>query len=341
MKHRLIALLLVVLLLSTSAVYWLNEGRTVAVIQPAEGSVVQAVYATGNVEPTVMIPISPRSTGVLKELLVDEGQAVTKGQILAGLEDSNILKSIEELEAKSNLAEKEFKRKTVLFEKGAVSRAIIDQAEAEWQAARASVERTQAELGFLKLIAPEDGTVIRRDGEIGEVIAINQPVFWLACCAPLRVSAEVDEEDIPLVKVGQAVLLRADAFPENIYSGHVKSITPKGDPVSRSYRVRIEISDLTPLMTGMTAETNIITAQKDKTLLLPPSAFRAGYILIVDGGKIRKTAVERGIAGKTGIEILSGVGPDTLVLKTFDPDLKEGQSVDHRMFDWSATDHGI
>ncbi|QQG37030.1 MAG: efflux RND transporter periplasmic adaptor subunit [Micavibrio aeruginosavorus] len=341
MKRRLTALIFLVLLLSAAVFYGLNVRSNVAVIHPAQGPVVQAVYATGTVEPTVMVPISPRSTGVLKELLVDEGQAVTKGQILAGLEDSNILKAIEELEAKATLAEKEFKRKTTLLEKGAVSRAIVDQAEAEWQVARASVERTQAELGFLRLIAPEDGIVIRRDGEIGEVIAINQPVFWMSCCAPLRVSAEVDEEDIPLVKVGQAVLLRADAFPGRIYNGHVKSITPKGDPVARSYRVRIEIADQTPLMTGMTAEANIITGQKDKALLLPPSSLRAGYVLAVDNGKIRKVAVEKGITGKEGVEILNGVAPGALILQNFDPDLNEGQKVDYRLLDWSTTDHGI
>lgn len=335
MKGRLIALIsLMLLLLAAAALYWLEDRRSVPVIHPAEGPVVQAVYATGTIEPTVMVPIAPRNTGVLKELLVDEGQTVTKGQVLAGLEDSNIQKTIEELEVRANLSEKEFRRKEALLEKGAVSRTMLDQAEADWQAARAALERTQFELDFLKLVAPEDGLIIRRDGEIGEVITVNEPVFWMSCCAPLRVAVEVDEEDIPLVKVGQPVLLRADAFPGQVYKGQVKSITPKGDPVSRSYRVRIEIAGESPLMSGMTAEANIITEQKDKVLLVPPSALKAGAVLVVDAEKIRRVPVQTGVEGKEGIEILQGLSGDMLVVQTYDPQLSDGDVVDHQLVTW-------
>lgn len=334
MKARLIALVLIVLLLAAGAGYWLDDRQRLAVVHPVEGPIMQVVYATGTIEPTVMVPIAPRNTGVLKELLADEGQVVTKGQILAGLEDSNIQKTIEELEVRANLAEKEFRRKEALLEKGAVSRTALDQAEADWQSARAALERSQVELGFLKLVAPEAGMIIRRDGEIGEVIALNQPVFWISCCAPLRVTAEVDEEDIPLVKVGQPVVLRADSFPGQIYQGLVKSITPKGDPVSRSYRVRIEIKGETPLMSGMTAEVNIITEQKDKALLLPPSALKAERVLVVESGKIRKVPVQSGIAAKDGVEIRQGLAAGMLVLQSYDPQLLDGDAVDSHLVEW-------
>lgn len=88
----------------------------------------------------------------------------------------------------------------------------------------------------------------------------------------LRVSAEVDEEDIVLVRVGQKVLIRSDAFPNQIFYGRVKSITPKGDPIARSYRVRINFSENNPLLIGMTAETNIIVHEKKNALLLPVSS---------------------------------------------------------------------
>src|SRR5690606_24661917 len=142
----------------------------------------------------------------------------------------------------------------------------------EWEAARAASEKAAAAVSFMKLIAPEAGRIIRRDGESGQLIPANQPVFWLSCCAPLRVSAEVDEEDIARVQPGQKVLIRADAFPGKTYEGKVQSITPKGDPVTRTYRVRIALVEETPLLIGMTAETNIILRENEHALLIPASA---------------------------------------------------------------------
>ena len=112
---------------------------------------------------------------------------------------------------------------------------------------------------------------------MGDFIPVNQPVFYLAKAGvPLRISADVDEEDIPLVKVGQKVLIRSDAFPSRVFTGEVLEITPKGDPVARSYRVRIELPADTALMIGMTAETNIVTAEKQDALLVPASAVSGG-----------------------------------------------------------------
>lgn len=65
----------------------------------------------------------------------------------------------------------------------------------------------------MTLLAPAAGRIIRRDGEFGQLIEAGHKLFWISCCDQLRVSAEVDEEDIPLVKPGQKVLIRADAFP--------------------------------------------------------------------------------------------------------------------------------
>ena len=114
---------------------------------------------------------------------------------------------------------------------------------ADLDAAAASGRRAETQRDFMALTPPADGLIIRRDGEIGQFIPAGQAVFYLSCCAPLRVTAEVDEEDISRVHIGQKVVLRADALPGEILDGHVSEITPKGDPVARSYRVRVALAD--------------------------------------------------------------------------------------------------
>ena len=305
--------------------------QTVEVLQATEGPAVEAVYATGTVEATVMLPISARMTARLMVLQADEGQHVNKGDVLARLEDSDLQKVLDELRAREVFLHKDYQRKAELAKQGYETKAVLDQARAEWDAIKASIARAAAEAGYTQLLAPADGKVIRRDGEVGQMIAANQTVFWLSCCAPLRVSAEVDEEDIDRVTPGQKVLIRSDAFPDDTFHGTVNAITPKGDPVARSYRVRIGFEGDTPLQIGMTAENNIIIAEKESVLLLPNTSIDNDHVWIVDAhGKLQKTAIETGIKGIEQTEIISGITAADKVVAVPDGTFVSGMAVHTR-----------
>ncbi len=242
--------------------------RTVTVATPARGPAVQAVYATGTVEASVTVRVAPQLPGRILELKADEGQTVKAGDVLARLDDSDMRATAGELRARAVYAEQQYQRVETLVTHGWSTRDRLDQARAERDAARHAARRIEEQLDFMTLRAAVDGRIIRRDGEAGEYIPVNQPVFYLAKAgSPLRVTADVDEEDVPLVKAGQKAVISADAFPDKVFDGQVAEITPKGDPVARSYRVRVTLPDDTALRIGMTAETNIITAERQNALI--------------------------------------------------------------------------
>lgn len=328
MKKFLILIVVLILILFAG---WFAPGlwsrKTIEVVHPIYGTAVQAAYATGTVEPTVMMPISAQSTARLIYLNVDEGSHVVKGQVLAQLEDEDLQQTLNQLKERAELARKRYERNSTLVKQGMVSKDEYDRTVAEWKAANAEVKSTEAKISYLKLISPADGQIIRRDGEIGQLIPANQAVFWLSCCAPLRISTEVDEEDIASVQVGQKVLIRADAFPNQVFYGQVKSITPKGDPIARSYRVRISLLGKTPLLIGMTAETNIIFHEKSNALLLPLSALVQDKIWKVVRGRLRQVPVLVGTKGLRQVEILRGASSTDLIVLHPNIDLKEGQFV--------------
>ena len=176
-------------------------------------------------------------------------------------------------------------------------------------------------------MAPAGGTVIRRDGEIGQLIGANQTVFWLYSNAPLRISAEVDEEDIAQVRAGQQVLIRSDALPGQTFHGQVQAVTPKGDPVARSYRVRISLTADTPLMIGMTTENNIVLRQSDDALLVPAGSVQQDTVWRVEDGRVSPQKVKIGAKGATEVEILDGVGEGDWVVAGPSPRLTAGQQV--------------
>lgn len=270
-------------------VYRSLSSTIVEVVKPTRGPAIEAVYATGTVESSIMVPIASRASARLVMFNVDEGAEVRQGQILVQLESEDMQSAFASFRAKEAFARNDFERNRELFSKGAISKHTFERSKSEWEVAKAQVNEALAQTNFMNLIAPSDGRVIRRDGEIGQPIPANQPVLWLALASQLRISAEVDEEDISKVKVNQAMAVRADAFPDSLFQAKVKSITPKGDPISRSYRVRMELTEDTPLQIGMTAETNIYAQRQPLSQMFPNAA--------LDIRSVKPLTETRGIRG--------------------------------------------
>jgi multidrug efflux system membrane fusion protein len=335
-----IAGFLFLITVAAAAVLAVFVGRSgpngIEAVHPARGPAVQAVYATGTVEPSIMIPVAPRISARLMELYADEGEHVSKDQILAQLEDEDLRQEYAQAQANLELAQKEYDRKMSLVKSGAASKRSVDEAKADLDTAQARLAQISANVGYAKLRSPENGLVIRRDGEVGELIPANQPVFWLSCCAGLRVSAEVDEEDIALVEPGQNVVIRADAYPGEIFDAKVTSITPKGDPIARSYRVRMELAQDTKLLIGMTAETNIVIRETRDALLVPASAVSNGAVWVVRDGKAVKQPVEIGAQNPQAVEIRDGIMEEDVVILDVAQPLEEGQDINIHLKEWKA-----
>lgn len=316
----------VLLLLAVAGTRWLT-GESIEVAKPTRGQAVLAVYATGTVEASIMMPIVPRISAKLVQLNVDEGSKVEKGQVLAQLEDSDLQSGLLQLQSQEVLAQKNYDRVTSLLKKGFATKAAYDSAKSAWESAKALYAKAATEADFMKLLAPDEGLIIKRDGEIGQIVSAGQPVFWMSCCAPLRISVEVNEEDIIQVQNGQEVLIRADAFPDKTFKGKVQSITPKGDPISRTYRVRVEFVEEVPLQIGMTAETNIIISKNDNALLVPSTAVSDKKIWLVKDKKLVQQEVKQGAKGLKSVEILSGIEESDIVVVQPTTKLKSGASV--------------
>jgi RND family efflux transporter MFP subunit len=177
------------------------------------------------------------------------------------------------------------------------------------------------------ITAPMDGVVLRRDGEVGEIAEVGQILFRIGVPKPLQVVAEVNEEDIARVVVGQVVLLRTDAFPDRRLEARVRQITPMGDPNNKTYRVRLALPDDTPLRPGMSVEANIVTREKPNALLVPAQAVQGSRVFVIDGARVRSRAVTVGLRGTHQVEIVSGLSETDLIVAFGTAGLSDGQHV--------------
>jgi RND family efflux transporter MFP subunit len=340
MPRRL--LLLLALVAAGGAAIWAWYGRPpqLATAIATTGPAVEAVYATGSVEPVQWARVGPATRGRLTAVLVEEGARVTEGEPLARLDDRQARALLAEAEARASFAEEDLVRTRTLVARDIAARASLERAERDARAARAAADAARQRLEDYIVRAPNDGVVLRRDAEVGEIVDTPASLFWIGEPTPLRVTAEVDEEDIARIAVGQRVLLRADAFPGRVMTAQVAQITPKGDTSRKAYRVRLALPADTPLMIGMTVEANIVLRETADAVLVPPAAVvlparaapaapgqvRRGVVWVAEGDRARRREVEVGVQGARAIEIRSGLAAGETVLLDPPATLVDGQA---------------
>lgn len=296
------------------------------------GKAIEAIYATAIVEPVIWSEIAPIKTGRITSVSVQEGDIVHSGDILAQLDDADLRAQVEEQEALAEYYEENLKRSALLLKKGYDSQEKYDARKADLLQTKARISMYEEQIRQLALIAPIDGTVLWRDVDPGEVKQAGAPLFWIGNPKPLQLVAEIDEKDIPKIKAGQNTLITADAFPKRIMTGKIKKISPKGDPVNKSYRVYVELPENIPLMIGMTVETNTIIQEKSNVLLIASGAVTENstvWLAVNEGTHIvaKNIPVETGIRGTDHTEIISGLFENDQVILPPYNGLKDGKKI--------------
>ncbi len=313
--------------LAAAGWWWLGRAVEIGVARPYRGTAVEIVYATGVVEPVRWAKVASLIRDRIVMLCDCEGKQVTKGDVLALLDDREAQAQLQELKTREDFFMREMSRVNELVARGATTTQAYERAARDLQQIQALISVQVEKISDYTIKAPMDGVVLRRDGEVGEIAEAGQVLFRVGVLKPLQVVAEVNEEDIPRVMVGQKVLFRTDAFPDSKLEGTVRELTPMGDAVAKTYRIRVDLPDDTPLMPGMSVEANIVTREKPDALLLPADAVLGNAVYVIAGGRARKREVVIGIRGTRAVEIVSGVTANERVASPAPTDLADGVRV--------------
>jgi len=287
MKKLLIFMLVAILLGGGGAAYYYLYGNKkvtaaseVKIISPETGRIEIIISTTGTVQPKNRVEMKPTVDGRVDSILVQEGDKVKKGQILAWMSSSE-------------------------------RAVLVDAARSQGAAALKHWEEVYKQT---PLIAQIDGEVIVRSIEPGQ--SVTQATAVLVLSDRLIVAAKVDETDIGKVKVGQEARISLDAYPEVREKGTVDHISYESKIVNNvtTYDVEIEPKKIPSVFrSGMSAAVNIVQESKKDILLLPVSAVKKenkeNYVMVLKEGNPEpvKTTVETGLTDMANIEIISGV----------------------------------
>lgn len=307
--------------------WWYLRGTAVTAAKATRGAVAEIVYATGSVEPETWSRSTPLVRGRIIERCRCEGKRVKAGDILARLDDREAQATLNDLKALEDFERKEFERQSRLLERGVATSQAHQKAESDLARIRAQIAAQTQRLDYYKLVAPMDGIVLKEDGEVGDMVDPGVILYRIGLDTPLWVVADVNEEDIPRVQKGQKALLRSDAFANQVLQGFVKQITPAGDPVAKTFRVRIGLPSDTPLRVGMSVEANIVSRERADAIVVPINAVVNDHVFAIDGGRARMRKIGIGLRGTGAVEIQEGLVEGDIVVSPARPDLRDGARI--------------
>jgi RND family efflux transporter MFP subunit len=322
--------LLAIVTLAGSGIYVYTNYRTylfppvVTASTAFMAPVSEAVYGTGTVEPERWARVIPFQRRRVIEMCRCEGQAVKTGQILARQDNTEEGILLQELQIRHEQLDRDVKRAREDRKKNEISKAELEQKETEFEQSQSRMAAQRARLDTLVLRAPLDGMVLRRDGEVGEIVGPTDVLFWVGPPLPKQVVAEINEEEIAKVQIGQIAYMKAEAFAGQALSGIVSLITPKGDPTRKTYRTYLRLPNDSPLRIGMSVEVNIVVREKPQAILVPTEAIVNDTVQIVLGGRVERVPVSVGIRGSRSVEILGQISNGATVLSPARSDLPDG-----------------
>ena len=340
-----LAVVLVIMIagLAYSALYSAEtaDTSTYSLIKVQRRSLNQSVLATGIIKTQIgaEVKVGAQVSGIVKELNVEIGSKVKRGDLLAEIEPTGYkakmemtLAQKEIAEAEKKFAEKELKRYRALREKEVATAQQMESIEKQFELATAKLEQAKADidyaslqLSYTKISSPINGIIASVTTQEGETVAasFSAPTFvTIIDLNRLEVWAYVDETDIGRIEPGQTVTFTVDTYPGEEFNGRVETIYPKAEiqnnVVNYITIINIENKEGRTIRPEMTATVRIFNDKKNDALVVPKNAVKKEdgktFVYVLKNGMPTKKYIETGVSDKKYFEVLSGLKENEQVI---------------------------
>jgi HlyD family secretion protein len=300
MKKKLIIGVTIAVVVVTSGFFIVKHNRTIQEISYkttviTRGSVQNTISSTGSLNPVSTIEIGTQVSGTIVKVYVDFNDTVKKSQIIAEIDRQPLLSKLGQVQAAYSRTDalfeqskSEYERNKPLHEKGIISDQEFSSTKAKYLAqkasldgARADVETARTNVTYATIRSPINGTVIKRNVDVGQTVAVSLSAPTLFIIAEdlqkMQILANVDESDIGKIKTGQEVIFNVPAYPDLTYKGVVNQVRLQPETVQNVVTYTVVIKASNPdgtLLPGMTANVDFIADKAEDVLLIPSAALR-------------------------------------------------------------------
>ena len=314
-----------------------ESAHPVLVVQPAGGAASAFSAYAGEIRAREESALSFRIGGSLVKRLVDAGDRVRRGQLLAELDPGDAGLQTAAAQAEMARLGGDLERYRALVAQKLVSQSAFDAQQAAYRAARAQYELMRNQSAYTRLLAPRDGVIATRLAEAGQTVAAGQTIYTLAGDAGREVAIALPESRIRDVQVGQPVLVELWSAPGERMPGHVREISPAADPQARTYAARVALDGdaASAVDLGQSARVYMQEHGEAAALNVPLSAVQRGAdgkaasLWVVDprSRRVHLAPVRLGTYAEDVVPVLGGVAANAWVVAAGGHLLREGQLV--------------
>lgn len=285
------------------------------------GDVRQVLTVPGEVIPANSQQLSFSASGRLIELDVRAGDQVPQGKAIASIDPEPLKLALAQAQVDYQIKRDALNK---LKFSSPPNSTDVKQAEITAQSAESALKKAQADLTGATMLAPFSGRVLSVTGKVGDSVAANSIFVELADLGQLEVQTSIGQQDVTAVQAGQSATITFDARPGETFTGKVSRVVPKKASTSGAVNYTVFVSvDKAPqgLLPGMTADADIIVAERKNVLTLPRRSIRATAnstisLSVVQGGQTTSRSVKIGLVGDLNVEILSGLQEGDQVVTT-------------------------
>jgi len=284
----------------------------VEVVLVRSDTVIDAITATGQIEPLQAIELRPEVDGRLVEILVREGAVVTQGTPLFRVDDAELKAQVARATADRDLAQQALTRTRALLADKAAAPADVERVEAQMRSTQASLDLLELRLARTVVRAPFTGVAGQRLASLGDYVNNSTRLITLQTVNPQRAVFQVPERYAEQLKVGQRVLFRVAALPGRDFAGTVDFVDPRVQLPSRTITIKaLAQNPRRELASGMFIEARLETATRPGALVIPEDAVSpfagAMYVWVVEGAKAQRREVVLGVRTPGYVEIQRGL----------------------------------
>ncbi|MET1255330.1 efflux RND transporter periplasmic adaptor subunit [Aliikangiella maris] len=305
----------------------------VEVVSVSRGEIKQTYRTITTLEAESDAQVVARSSGLLQKLLVEEGDLVKKGELLAQLDIEQLSLEVAQMEATSNKLKKELDRQQTLFNRKLGSSDALDRAKFEYQSQQAQFQLAKLKLRYASIKAPIDGVITERNVKIGNFVRESDILFKIVDPQSLKAVLHLPEREMSNVKKGQDILLKVDAYAENTIVGKIERIRPSIDTSTGTFKVVAKLNNLNnQLKPGMFGKVEVVFNVHADSLLLEQQAIitqdNRSHVFVVEDNIAKRIAIETGFKHNGIVEIVSGLNDNSQVITTGQQILKHDTKVE-------------
>lgn len=279
------------------------------------------ISLSGNIEGSKTVRLGFLVAGKIDYIALNEGENVSKGQLIASLDPASYIIAKEMADIQVNQVQDEYNRLKIMHDSSSLSESDFSKITFALRQALAQQSLHSKNLADTRLYSPMQGVLLKKLAEVGEITGTGLPLFVVSDIRKIKVSAFIPESELHKIEPGQKAEVKISSLSD-VFEGKITEVGSAADAATRAFSVKIEIDNPKMLIRpGMIAEVKIIPGKEDKVLVVPAGSILHDYnnqsfVFTVD--TLNRCAVRRDVRpGRVidmNIEIESGLSEGEIIV---------------------------